>query len=140
MEFHQDDHPPRPTSFKTTAKANPVAAPVAPVASPVAANVLTVTDTWGRTFKVKKMKSRDRMQMARILGNELAKNEVYAGYAMLASTVVEFDGEAVAPMHSAREIEFMVTRLDDEGLEAIAKAYVDAGWANSGVDTDELKN
>src|SRR5712671_967618 len=53
--------------------------------------VVETTDSLGRRLKVKFITARDRMMLAKVIGAELAKNEVYLGYATLAWAVVELD-------------------------------------------------
>ena len=85
--------------------------------------IVDKTDPLGRHLKVKFLGTLDRMRMSRILGGELAKNEVYVGYATLASAVIEIDGDPVPPPVTVRELEFLVDRLGDEGLNAVGEVY-----------------
>lgn len=108
--------------------------------------VVETIDGLGRRLKVKFITARDRMMLAKTIGAELAKNEVYLGYATLAWAVVELDngsGEDVRimPMVKASEVEFLVDRLGDEGLAAVGRVYQEQ-FADllKGVDVDLAKN
>jgi hypothetical protein len=108
--------------------------------------VVETTDSLGRRLKVKFLTSRDRMMLAKVIGAELAKNEVYLGYATLAWAVVELDnadGEdtRIMPMVKPSEVEFLVDRLGDEGLTAVGNVYKNQ-FADllKGPDIDTAKN
>lgn len=108
--------------------------------------IVETTDALGRRLTVKFLTARDRMMLAKVIGGELAKNEVYLGYATLAWAVVELDngsGEEprIMPMVKASEVEFLVERLGDEGLTAIGAVYK-TQFADllQGVDVDIAKN
>lgn len=108
--------------------------------------IVETTDALGRRLKVKFITARDRMMLAKAIGAELAKNEVYLGYATLAWAVVELDngdGEdtRIMPMVKPSEVEFLVDRLGDEGLTAVGKVYQEQ-FADllKGPDIDTAKN
>src|SRR5581483_7183246 len=75
--------------------------------------VVLVTDDLGRTLRVKYLSTGDRMRIAKVLGGDLAKNEIYLGYATLAFAVTEINGDMCPPMVKPSEVEFMVDRLGD---------------------------
>src|SRR5258707_7189894 len=90
--------------------------------------IVGTVDSLGRRLKVRFITARDRMMLAKAIGAELAKNEVYLGYATLAWAVVELDnadGEdpRIMPMVKPSEVEFLVDRLGDEGLTAVGEVY-----------------
>jgi hypothetical protein len=108
--------------------------------------IVDTVDSLGRRLKVKFLSPGDRMKLAKVIGGELAKNEVYLGYATLAWAVVELDnadGEdtRIYPMVKASEVEFLVERLGDEGLAAVGKVYQNE-FADllTGPDIDLAKN
>jgi hypothetical protein len=108
--------------------------------------VVEIVDGLGRRLKVKFISGRDRMMLAKAIGAELAKNEVYLGYATLAWAVVELDNGSgedtrIMPMVKPSEVEFLVDRLGDEGLAAVGKVYTEH-FADllEGVDVDIAKN
>lgn len=79
-----------------------------------------VTDAKGRALGVRKMPLLDRMRMFEAIGPENSKNEAYVGYAALACSVVSIDDEAVARPANKLQLEAVVQRLGDEGIEAVA--------------------
>jgi hypothetical protein len=102
---------------------------------------IATTDSIGRHFKVRYLGPADKMKMFRILGKDLADNQTYMGHATLAWAVSEFDGDPMPFPQSVRETEAVMSRLGDEGAEAVANAYVNSGWIKlATVDLDEGKN
>src|SRR5260370_35116439 len=108
--------------------------------------IVETVDALGRRLKVKFIPARDRMMLAKAIGAELAKNEVYLGYATLAWAVVELDNGSgedprIMPMVKPSEVEFLVDRLGDEGLTAVGEVYKNQ-FADlpKGVDVDIAKN
>jgi|GEM_PF-1990801 len=85
---------------------------------------VVVTDTLGRSIKVRKLKPSERSRLSLALG-DAAKDQVFFGNAFLAAAVVELDGERIARPSSKLEAEVLMDRLDDEGLEAVGNAYVE---------------
>ena len=99
-----------------------------------------ITDGKGRTIGIKNMKPLDRLRFFEVIGPENSKNEVYVGYAALAFMVTSIDGEAVTRPSNKIQLESLVQRLDDAGMDAIA-AHLQA-QAKAAEETDEaaLKN
>lgn len=84
---------------------------------------VTVTDTKGRSLGVRKMPLLDRMRMFEAIGPENSKNEAYVGYAALACSVVSIDGEEVSRPTSKIQLEALLQRLGDEGINAVADHF-----------------
>lgn len=84
-----------------------------------------VIDERARVLVVKKISSLERMRLFRVAGAELSANQQWMGIAAVAVSVVSIDGESVPRPGSVREIEALVSQLDDEGLEAAGQAYLD---------------
>jgi hypothetical protein len=84
-----------------------------------------VTDAQGRKITIRKLGPIERMRLAKLVGGENSANEVYMGYATLAFTVTDIAGDPVYPPANERELEALVGRLDDHGLEAVANGYVE---------------
>lgn len=108
--------------------------------------IVETIDALGRRIKVKFITPRERMMLSKCLGPELAKNEVYLGYATLAWAVVELDNGSgedprIMPMVKPSEVEYLVDRLGDEGLTAVGLVYKEH-FADllRGVDVDLAKN
>lgn len=95
-------------------------------------------DRRGRVIGIRRMGAGDRMRVMRVLGSEGTENLLYFGHAMLAACVRLFDGEELPMPTSRNEIEALVDRLDDDGLDAIAKAIEGAGWNNQTADASVL--
>ena len=140
--------PERPTSYGGAPGADRGNQYETPTQAIVAAarRTATVTDELGRRITVRYITGRDRMLLFKVLGAELVKNEYYLGYATLAWAVTAIDNGSgedprVPPMVKTSEIEFLVDRLGDAGLEAVGRAYKE-NFADlvPGVDIDAAKN
>ena len=89
-----------------------------------AANQLAhVTDARGRRIGIKRINALDRMHLFECAGAANSQNEPYMGYAALAYSVREIDGEAVNKPTKLMHLEALVQRLDDEGLNAVATHF-----------------
>jgi hypothetical protein len=83
---------------------------------------LRFQDKRGRMIGVIKPTAAFRMRMLRMLGGELSQNPMYAGMAMMASCVRELDGELLPEPTAPLQVEALVARLDDDGMDAIGEA------------------
>lgn len=100
----------------------------------------TATDTQGRVLTIRRMTALAKMRLFALAGPELSKNEQWVGLAALASSVTHLNGDMVTT-NSVREIEFLVDRLDDDGLNAVGEAYTKAfGVAAKDDVADVIKN
>jgi hypothetical protein len=84
----------------------------------------TVVDSQGRLIKVKKLSAFDKMRLYRAIGSNDAENVPLMNYATLAAAVTEMDGVPSAFPISSIQIDAMVQRLDEHGLEAVLNAFV----------------
>ena len=98
----------------------------------------TVTDTQGRTLGVKKLGALDRLKMFEVVGADNAKNEAYLGYAALAFHVTSIDGDPIGRPANRMQLESLVQRLGDDGLEAVGAALQATMPQES--DADAIKN
>jgi len=106
-----------------------------------AANKLsTITDSNGRSIGIKKMNPLDRLKLFEVIGAENSKNEQYVGYAALAFLVSSIDGEAVPRPANKIQLEALVQRLDDEGMDAIGAHLQAQAEAAEATDEAALKN
>lgn len=96
----------------------------------------TVTTKLGRTLVVRKPSALNRLRLYEIIGPSAAQNRQYLGHAGLACSVVSIDGEPVAFPTSKRELEALVQRLDDDGLDAAGFALAEL----TGIKVDEDGN
>jgi hypothetical protein len=107
-------------------------APAPPVIAPTAASKVTiidaknasVIDSRGRLIKVKKLSALDRMRLFKAMGAVHAENRMAASYAATAAAVTELDGMMVPFPTSDIQLDALVGRLDEEGLEAVVMALV----------------
>lgn len=88
-----------------------------------AANVRVVTDSRGRSLKVKRLNALDRMRLFNALGPERVQNQMTLGYAMLAGCVTHIDGVPLPFPKDNRGIEHSVGTLDDDGINAVSQAF-----------------
>ena len=113
--------------------AAPVAPAPLPVASPAkASNGVTliddrhalVTDSRGRSIKIKKLSALDRMNLFRAAGAENSENRLFMSYASAAAAVTELDGAHVPFPANQIQLSALVGRLDEDGLEAVVNGLV----------------
>lgn len=102
----------------------------------------TVTDAKGRAIGVKKMNPLDRLKLFEVIGGDNSKNEQYVGYAALAFLVTSIDGDPVPRPSNKLQLEALVQRLDDEGMDAVAEHVYGqvAAKQDEAASTDALKN
>ena len=79
---------------------------------------LTATDAGGRVL--------DRLRLFKALGPVLSGNDRYVGYAMLAYCVQAVDGVPVPAAANEGQLEALVARLGDAGLQAVGEALAEA--------------
>jgi hypothetical protein len=94
-------------------------------------------DERGRLIGIVKPNPAFRMRMLRMAGSELVQNAPYMGLFMLAASVREIDGEQLPEPTSPLQVEHLVQRLDQEGLDAIGEA-MQRVWG-IGLQPEELK-
>jgi hypothetical protein len=107
---------------------------------PVDRKTAEIVDALGRTLKVRKISALTRYRVAKVLGPDNSTNLGLLGMALACVSVTEIDGEAVFPPAQEIELEALLQRLDEEGLEAVNLAYIANGWNQSGIDPAALKN
>ena len=100
----------------------------------------TITDAKGRSIGIKKMNPLDRLKLFEVIGAENSKNEAYTGYAALAFLVTSIDGEPVSRPANKIQLEALVQRLDDEGMDAIGAHLQAQAEAAQSADEDAIKN
>lgn len=79
-------------------------------------------DSTGRKLTLKQLGAVDRLRIFKAIGGALAANPPYLGLAMLAFSVTEIDGVPVPPPCNEAQLEGLVQRLGDCGLDAVADA------------------
>ncbi len=78
----------------------------------------TVTDTAGRTIKVRRLSALDRVRLFRAMGATDSENRLLQSYGATAAAVVEIDGRAVIFPQSNIQLDALIGRLDEHGLAA----------------------
>ena len=83
-------------------------------------NPMQVTDSRGRVLKLRKLDILSESRLVRMLGQDAVTNTIYMnGYVLPAVMVSEIDGEAQYLPISEREMEALIQRLDNDGIEAV---------------------
>jgi len=86
-----------------------------------ATQIGTTEDNLGRRLTVRRLTALDRLRLFKAIGPELAQNAPYFGMAALATSVIEIDGVPVPQPMTESQLEGLVQRLGDEGIEAVAR-------------------
>lgn len=97
----------------------------------------SVTDSLGRTLSLRKVGALQKLRLFKACGANASSNP-YLGMAMLASAVSAIDEIPVAQPVNEQQIEALVQRLGDEGLEAVGTAM--GGSEGSQETVDAAKN
>ena len=95
----------------STPTAQIVAAATAPV---------VVRDADGREIVLRRMTSLDRLRLFKAVGPVLSQNNAYLGMAMLAASVVAIDTVPIPAPVTEGQVEALVGRLGNVGIEAVA--------------------
>ena len=106
-----------------------------------ATKTVEITDSLGRKIVLKKPPVLAQFRLVEILGPEVSKNHTYINMVLPLLYVESIDGDAVEfPMHKS-EVEVLIKRLDDEGIEAVSQAIEAHFQRNSdpAADRAELK-
>lgn len=92
---------------------------------------VVVTDVRGRAIKLRKPGVLAQYRLIEALG-DVAQNPVYVGMVLPIIFVTEIDGDPVSPPRSKIQVEALISRLDEAGINAIAAAVQE----NFGVSAD----
>lgn len=99
-----------------------------------------VTDASDRTIKLKKPGVLAQYRLIDALG-ESAKNRVYTSMVLPLIFVAEIDGEPVSVPNTKLEIEALIQRLDEAGINAVNKGVAEHfGGGDPEADKAALKN
>jgi hypothetical protein len=85
----------------------------------------TLRDRLGRSIVVRRPTALDTLRLLKAAGPALAQNQPWLSMAMLAMAVTEIDQLPVPSPISEAQIEAIVERLGEAGLDAIAAALDD---------------
>jgi len=80
----------------------------------------SVLDTLGRRLALRKLTALDKLRLLKAAGPELAMNQPWLSMAMLAVSVAAIDDVPIPRPSTEAQIEALVGRLGDEGIEAVA--------------------
>jgi len=86
---------------------------------------LAVTDATGRVLEVRRPGALDRLRLFKAVGPALSGNDRYVGYAMLAYCVQAIDGVPVPAAAGEAQLEALVARLGDTGLQAVGEVLAE---------------
>lgn len=131
-------NPPRPQSPDIASAAAPQM-PSAVVTGQQ--NTVTVIDKRGRKIVIQKQGPIQRTRMFKVMGPTNSANQPLVGHYSMVCSVIEIDGQPEPFPTSDAQIEALLERLDEDGLEAIAEGWVKAKWvATSESNRDNVKN
>lgn len=85
-----------------------------------ALKAFTAVDRQGRRLMLRRLTALDTLRLFKAAGPILAQNEPWLSMASLAFSVLEIDGVPVPPPATEPQIEGLIDRLGDDGLEIIA--------------------
>jgi hypothetical protein len=85
-----------------------------------ASAVIETTDRNGRQIKVRRLAALDRLRLFKALGSTLVENSAYFTTAYLAAATVEIDSVPIPWPSNELQIEAIVARLGDGGLDAVS--------------------
>lgn len=109
--------------IETNAADAPATASTASTA-PVSANGLSsTTDSRGRKIEIKRPNARERYRLIRMLGAQGAQNQEQFAYAVFAASTRSLDGDPIMFPQSEMELEVIIDRLGDEGLQAVTDQF-----------------
>lgn len=97
-----------------------------------------VTDSRGRTIGVRKLKVLERIGMLKLIGQGNNDNLLYVSSVSPAFLVTSIDGDPVIKPATDRQLDALLLRLDEEGLEAVTNWMAAQGEPRT--EADELKN
>jgi hypothetical protein len=86
---------------------------------------LEIFDKNGRKLSVRRLTALDTLRLFKAAGPVLAQNEPWLAMAGLAFSVLEIDGIPVPTPVTEAQIETMIERLGEVGLEAVADTIRD---------------
>lgn len=101
-----------------------------PTTTIVAVRDVVVKDARGRSLTVRRLGPLQRTRMFKVIGPTNSSNAALVGHYSLAVSVVAIgDGQIAFPQRE-RDIEEVLDKLGDDGLDAVAAAWKDNGWVN----------
>jgi hypothetical protein len=83
----------------------------------------SAVDSLGRRLTLKSLTALDKLRIFKAAGPELALNQPWLAMAVIASSVTAIDDIPVPPPTTETQIEALVGRLGDSGIDAIADIF-----------------
>ena len=100
-----------------------------------------VTDSRGRKIGVRKLKVLERINMLKLVGHGNNDNLIYISSVSPAFLVTSIDGDPVSKPANDLQLNGLLQRLDEEGLEAVTEWMASTmAPAEPQDDTDAIKN
>jgi hypothetical protein len=78
-------------------------------------------DAQGRRLSLRRLTALDKLRLFKAAGPLLAQNQPWLGMALLAASVAAIDDIPVPPPGNEAQIEALVSRLGDDGIDAVAR-------------------
>lgn len=101
----------------------------------------TITDARGRSIKLVRPGPLAQFRLVKLVGGDTAMNQVYMGMVMPLVFVQYIDGDIVPMPQTERELEALIERLGEDGIEAVMKGVVENfDQADAAKVRDEVKN
>ena len=107
-----------------------------------APNEATITDKRGRVLRLRRIGPLLRVRLYKLMGADNSRNIPLQGHYQMAVSVIQIDDEKIPFPTKEIQIDSLLDRLGDDGLEAIAQAWKDNKWiadSDEG-DPDNIKN
>lgn len=103
---------------------------------------VVVVDGGGRSIALRKPGVLAQYRFVEAVGAAAAGNETYMGMAMPLIYVAEIDGDPVAPPTRKSEVEALIQRLDEDGINAVMEGIKEhfGGPRDPEADKAALKN
>lgn len=95
---------------------------------------IMATDADGRHLAIRRLTALDKLRLFKAAGPNLAQNPAWLGLAVLACSVTAIDAMPVPQPNTEAQIEALVGRLGDRGLDAVASALDAAEPTDASVD------
>ena len=84
---------------------------------------MEVTDAGGRRITLRNLSALDKLRLFKAAGPMLAQNQPWLGMAVLACSVTAIDDVPVPTPTTEQQIEAIVARLGDAGIDAVAAVF-----------------
>lgn len=105
-----------------------------------AIKTIEVTDARGRVIKIKKPGPLAQYRLVEIMGDS-AKNQTYMSMVLPLIYVVAIDDEQIPMPTKKMQVEALIQRLDEEGIEAVMTCVTENfGSVDPEKDKDAIKN